>query len=270
MMNLDEIKIKWTLKENDKKSNISLWDEKADYFGNYAIPTIEEDKFLKLLKDEKILNKKFKVLDVGCGGGKYSLALANECDEILGIDLSPKMIEYANKNKENFNIKNTSFLCENWHDINVKKTNLYSNFDLVFASMTPAVASASTFEKFMECSRKYCVLRCNIKRNDFIYDGIRKELSMEQTKENLNFLYAFKMIYLKGYLPKIFYEEKKWIYEEPLDKAFNVYIKKIKSLKSVDMKEENQIRELINKISKDGYVKEEISSVISTIIWTVK
>lgn len=53
MMNLDEIKIKWTLKENDKKSNISLWDEKADYFGNYAIPTIEEDKFLKLLKDEK-------------------------------------------------------------------------------------------------------------------------------------------------------------------------------------------------------------------------
>ena len=46
-----------TLKENDKKSNISLWDEKADYFGNYAIPTIEEDKFLKLLKDEKILNK---------------------------------------------------------------------------------------------------------------------------------------------------------------------------------------------------------------------
>ena len=152
----------------------------------------------------------------------------------------------------------------------MKKTNLYRNFDLVFASMTPAVASASTFEKFMECSRKYCVLRCNIKRNDFIYDGIRKELSMEQTKENLNFLYAFKMIYLKGYLPKIFYEEKKWIYEEPLDKAFNVYIKKIKSLKSVDMKEENQIRELINKISKDGYVKEEISSVIATIIWTVK
>ena len=129
MMNLDEIKIKWTLKENDKKSNISLWDEKADYFGNYAIPTIEEDKFLKLLKDEKILNKKFKVLDVGCGGGKYSLALANECDEILGIDLSPKMIEYANKNRENFNIKNASFLCENWHDINVKKTNLYRNFD---------------------------------------------------------------------------------------------------------------------------------------------
>ena len=182
------------------------------------------------------------------------------------------VLEYKQfeKIKENFNIKNTSFLCENWHDINVKKTNLYRNFDLVFASMTPAVASASTFEKFMECSRKYCVLRCNIKRNDFIYDGIRKELSMEQTKENLNFLYAFKMIYLKGYLPKIFYEEKKWIYEEPLDKAFNVYIKKIKSLKSVDMKEENQIRELINKISKDGYVKEEISSVIATIIWTVK
>lgn len=47
---------------------------------------------------------------MGCGGGKYSLALANECDEILGIDLSPKMIEYANENKENFNIKNASFL----------------------------------------------------------------------------------------------------------------------------------------------------------------
>ena len=80
----------------------------------------------------------------------------------------------------------------------------------------------------------------------------------------------YHIVFAPKYRRKIFYEEKKWIYEEPLDKAFNVYIKKIKSLKSVDMKEENQIRELINKISKDGYVKEEISSVIATIIWTVK
>ena len=217
-------------------------------FNSFKIDLNEKIKYLNYLGEEMKLYKeeiKNREIDsVFVGGGTPSILNENEINILF------------EKIKENFNIKNASFLCENWHDINVKKTNLYSNFDLVFASMTPAVASASTFEKFMECSRKYCVLRCNIKRNDFIYDRIRKELSMEQTKENLNFLYAFKMIYLKGYLPKIFYEEKKWIYEEPLDKAFNVYIKKIKSLKSVDMKEENQIRELINKISKDGYVKE--------------
>ena len=54
-MDINEIKLKWRLKENNKEANINLWDEKADYFGDYTIPTVNDDKFIKYLKDENLI-----------------------------------------------------------------------------------------------------------------------------------------------------------------------------------------------------------------------
>ena len=44
---------------------------------------------------------KGKILDVGCGAGKYSTALSDDCFKIVGTDLSPKMIESAQKGQKN-------------------------------------------------------------------------------------------------------------------------------------------------------------------------
>lgn len=269
-MDINEIKLKWVSSETNKEANINLWDEKANYFGNYTIPRFEDDKFLQLFKNENLIHKDFKILDVGCGGGKYTIALSKECKEIYGIDLSPKMIEYANSNKDKYNIKNVFFVCDDWHEIDIKKSSFYKSFDLVFASMTPAIQSASTFEKLMEASRKYCVLRCNLKRTDSIYDKIKKELNMNMKEKNATFLYALNMIYLKGYLPKVFYEQKTWLYKETLEKAYNNYIKKAKTEIEIKKEDENKIKKILDNISKDGYIEEKINSTLATIIWSVE
>lgn len=270
MDTINEIKLKWQLKDQDKEANINLWDEKADHFGNYTIPTIEDDEFIKLLKNENLINKDFEILDIGCGGGKYTLALSKECSHIYGIDLSPKMIEYANQNKSKLHINNASFICDDWHELDVKKSNLYKKFDLVFASMTPAIQSISTFEKMNEASKKYCVLRCNIKRSDFVYDQLSEILNITDEKQNLNFLYAFNILYLQSYTPRIKYEKKTWSYKEPLDKAYSAYIKKIKTIKKINEDEKEKIKEFLKNISYNGYVEEEINSTIATLIWSVE
>ena len=46
------------------------------------------------------LNKDINVLDVGCGGGAYSIALASKVKNVVGVDFSPKMIELANDTKK--------------------------------------------------------------------------------------------------------------------------------------------------------------------------
>lgn len=269
-MDINEIKLKWRLNDQDKEANINLWDEKAEHFGNYIIPTIENDIFIKLLKDENLMNEGFKVLDVGCGGGKYTLALSKEYSYIYGIDLSPKMIDYANENKKKLNINNASFICDDWQELNIKKSNLYKKFDLVFASMTPAIQSASTLEKMNEASKKYCALRSNIKRKDSVYDKLSEILSISKNEENLNFLYALNMLFLQGYRPKINYEEKTWFYKEPLEKASTTYIKKIKTIRKINEDEENRIKQFLKDISHNGYIEEEINSTISTLIWSLE
>ncbi|MCC3867099.1 class I SAM-dependent methyltransferase [Terrisporobacter mayombei] len=268
-MDINEIKLKWRLKDQDKEANINLWDEKADHFGNYTIPTMENDKFIKLLKYENLINDDFKVLDVGCGGGKYTLALSRECRHIYGMDLSPKMIDYANENKRKFNINNAYFICEDWHELNMKKSNLYKKFDLVFASMTPAIQSASTLEKMNEASKKYCVLRSNIKRKESVYDKLGKIFNILDNEQNLNFLYTLNMLFLQGYMPKINYEEKRWLYKEPLEKACRTYIKRIKIIRRINEDEEKKIIQILKDISHNGYIEEEINSTIATLIWSV-
>lgn len=268
-MDINEIKLKWKLKNQDKEANINLWDEKAEHFGNYKILTMENDNFIKFLKNGNFIKNDFKVLDIGCGGGKYTLSLSKECNHIYGVDLSPKMIYYANENKRKLNINNVSFICDDWHELNIKKSNLYKQFDLVFASMTPAIQSASTLEKMNEASKKYCALRSNIKRNDFVYDKLRKILNVPESEQNLNFLYAINMLFLQGYMPKINYEDKNWFYKEPLEKAYNTYIKKIKTTRKINEDEENEIKQFLKDISHNGCVEEEISATIATLIWNI-
>ena len=39
---------------------------------------------------------------------------------------------------------------------------------------------------------------------------------MSESEQDLNFLYAINMLFLKGYMSKINYEGKSWLYKEPL------------------------------------------------------
>ncbi len=269
-MYIDEIKSKWILENQNKEANISFWNEKADYFGEYIIPTYENDEFIKTLKDKNVIEKGFKVLDVGCGGGKHTIGLSKYCNFVQGVDLSPKMIEYANKNKEDLGIQNVSFNCENWHEIDIEKSNLYKGFDLVFASMTPAIQSYDTFQKLLKASKKYCVLRCSVSRKDLIYDKVANILGIENQSYNMNFLNAMNSLYLSGYTPSISYEYKKWDCNETLEKTYSTYINKIKSIKDIEQNEEDNVKRFLEDISEDGYIKEKIESIIATIIWYIK
>jgi len=47
-------------------------------------------------------------LDIGCGNGDFSIALAESCRHINGVDLSTGMIEMANKTNQSMNVSFTA------------------------------------------------------------------------------------------------------------------------------------------------------------------
>ncbi len=51
-----------------------------------------------------------KILDIGCGTGWTSVFLAKTKYEVVGMDISPEMIRYANIKKDSENLKNLKFL----------------------------------------------------------------------------------------------------------------------------------------------------------------
>jgi len=270
-MELDNIRNKWKNSHFNKKASVDLWDCMASSFNKFTVPTVEDSQFLKLILDNHMINSSFQVLDVGCGSGKYSMALSNLCESIIGIDLSPKMVENANNNKEIYKVSNVKFYCEDWSNFDLSKHGFNTKFDLVFAHMTPAINSAETFEKLSKASKKYCVLCKPTRRNDPVSEKVKELVGINKNKEScdMDIAYAFEMLWLQGYEPKVEYEKQVWNMEKTLEEAFGLYINRVKSYKDITLEEEKIIKKYLESICKDGLVVEKVNTTIATIYWQV-
>lgn len=86
---------------------------------------LKDANFLK-----KFVDKNSVVLDIGCGGGRVEKFLADYCNEIHGIDMSPKAVRIAQR----FANKPNAF----FHSVGNNKLEIFndSTFDLVFEIAT--------------------------------------------------------------------------------------------------------------------------------------
>ena len=52
------------------------------------------------------------MIDIGCGPGTLALRLSRKCKEVVGVDISNRMIQYAERQKKKAGANNISFICE--------------------------------------------------------------------------------------------------------------------------------------------------------------
>lgn len=93
------------------------------------IPRPETETIIDLTKQLK--PKPRKILDVGTGSGCIAITLGLEVPkaQIIGLDISKKALEIANKNKEKFGLDNVHFLRSDL------MKNIEGNFDLIVANL---------------------------------------------------------------------------------------------------------------------------------------
>ena len=97
----------WTIGNNYESSiQKRIWDRRAEDFDAHPLPSFEKDDFLRLMCEEMPLVKEMQTLDVGCGTGRYSIALAEKVGHAFGVDISPNMITAAKKRAETMGIDN--------------------------------------------------------------------------------------------------------------------------------------------------------------------
>lgn len=157
-MNINEIRKTWVTQNINSESEIELWNSQADDLTYHNMPTFQDNKFLQLLENEQMIDNTSDVLDIGCGVGVYSIALAPRVNSVVGIDFSPNMIKRAYEKLEKFPADNVKFICMDWSKADLEKEAFNECFDLVFAHTTPAISDAATFEKMNAASKHFCVI----------------------------------------------------------------------------------------------------------------
>ena len=117
-----------------KKTNeLEYYEKRKNWsFDKYGIESeyLTDWDLYELLK--KVSNENSRILDLGTAGGENVLKNFPDCKEILGTDLSPNMIETANKNLKESGKSNISFKVMDNLKMNVPD----NYFDVVVARHT--------------------------------------------------------------------------------------------------------------------------------------
>ncbi|RKD33790.1 class I SAM-dependent methyltransferase [Thermohalobacter berrensis] len=272
-MDIDYFKKLWKKTDEDRDAVEKFWNSRADEFNKKISKRQEKDKDpIKFLIENNMLKRDYKVLDIGSGPGRYSIRFAKECKKVVAIDISEKMLEKAIDNAKKEKLDNIQFKKVFWEDLNLEENDWNKKFDLVFASMCPGINSYETLLKMVDASRNYCFLSGFAHRNDYLWNKLYKKLrGKDYPRFYDNKIYCiFNILWNIGYYPEIRYIDKNWEETYSIDYICNFYISRFELEGELSIEEKEQICKLLKEYSKDGYVKENVSSKVAWIYWSVK
>jgi SAM-dependent methyltransferase len=273
-MDINYFEKAWSRKNINKIASQSFWNGRAEEFNQKVYSNESEnrlEKILLLLSSKGILKSDDEVLDIGCGPGKYAIEFAKKTKSVTGIDVSKKMIEYAKENASIEGLTNTNFRIEDWEEFDIDTIGWNKKFNLVFASMCPAINSKAALLKMINASCGHCFLSSFVEREDEVKDFLGKNVMYQNSNSgNTKTIYcSFNILWLMGFFPEITYFDTTWENIMPIDKAVEFYCSYFETTQNLSSEQKNFIRNHLEKIEKDGAVKEIVKAKIAWMLWKV-
>lgn len=264
-MKIEEIREIWAPPTRDVQNEMQLWDSQSED------PTYHHiyDEFLKLLISEQMLDKSYDVLDIGCGVGVYSIAIAERVNTVTGLDISPKMLRHGQKVLEELGITNVSLETADWHTVDLEKQGMKERYDLVFAHNTPAICDASTFEKLIDASRCFCAICSPIRMIEPVMQQVQEIAGIGDKGSSCENYFAFMLDILlhKGYQPKLYYEKQIWPMNQSFEDACSFYLGRAAMAKQLSENETESIKDYLRSIIKEDMITDQIDTTVATLYW---
>ena len=129
------------------------WNARARTFPRYeeGIDNYEA-RVLRIIRENGVELRGKRILDVGCGSGMYTIRLAREAQSVVAVDISDEMLRILAEDAAAMRLANITCVRSGWDTFETA-----DRFDVVFASMTPAVGDDQTRKKLLEYSEGWVV-----------------------------------------------------------------------------------------------------------------
>lgn len=256
------------------KNNMStenFWDLKAESFDHTKRNESSElaKRVVDILNTENMLSNN-SILDIGGGTGRYAIPFAQNAKSVTVTDISTNMLEIAKNNAVNVKITNIDFIKLDWNEANIKELGWENTYDLVFASMCPAVKDKEGIAKMISSSRKYCFINQFIETSDYLSQAIEKELNISKSYDPHNdrdsVSRIFNYLWDLGYEPEISYlkenTERTFLLEDAV-KQYNDKFYEVTSEKRFNLSD------VILDVSKNNQIRTTISKTLAMISWKI-
>ena len=259
---------------SDMNEKQKRWDERAfDFnFNQLKNEQVMPQNIVSFIKDN--CKGVSTILDVGGGSGRYALLFAKEFDKIHITDFSKNMLIHAAENAKENNLDNIIFSQVDWeNEADINK--LDYPYDLVFASMCPAVRNIDGVLKMINLSNNYCILNQFVFSKDSLYDylakrfgkndsdSIKKSKDPHNDREFVNEI--FNYLWTEGYNVELKIFEEIKIENLEIDKAVLLYSKRF----DWEEDEKELLKKYIDEYAIDGICEVKKESKTALLIWKV-
>ena len=212
----------WEYRENRKMNHSSsAWDNRAEDWGkelekNGGFQKSLSDRVSRVseyLRNHGLLTQDSRVIDIGCGPGRFVAEFARTSKHVTGMDISPEMLKLGAEYAKKEGLSNVSFVAGDFREFDISDAGWENQFDLVFTSITPAIGTLNSLEKLMKICRGYCFNSCFVRWEDNIERRISEEVlgipyRPSHGKHDIWFYSLFNLLWLKGYFPETSYHRQ--------------------------------------------------------------
>jgi len=273
-VNIEYFEQLWAQKEEEYESyregSSKTWDDRVKEFtGNE--PDERIDLITRFLIEKQLLRESSMVLDIGCGPGKFALEFARNSSQgqVVGVDISPKMLEAAENNLRAADLDNVQFKNLDWHKADLQALGWINKFSLVTAIMSPAISNRNSLEKMTQASREHCLL-CHFLQRDSIGEELKKRILGSQAGDkygNKGLYCSFNLLWLANFYPQIFYLDTQRKVTRSLEEAIKHYQKRLGRRVALTSAQEAEIADFLKSQAHNNQVTEIIEGKIGCIYW---
>ncbi len=206
----------------------AMWDAMAPQYGRRHDDGAMDERCtatLNLLEKKGVVFEGAAVLDIGCGPGNYAAAFARRGARVVAVDISAAMLDRLRTETGSGVLRSVTTVQADWKTLDADAAGYAGAFDLVFANMTPAVATAGSFEKLMRVSRQWCWFRgwAGVRRNPLQEQLYRSVHGKEQRPFSGNFICAWNLVCALGRYPDCSFEPIGWSEKKTVDEWADFY-----------------------------------------------
>lgn len=249
----------------------AFWDDRAEGYSHRSERRQEKaNKLAEELVSRGFISENSCVLDIGCGPGAYSMAFARKCREVVAMDISSKMLEKLREEINHQGIDAIIPIKGNWDEIDLKEYGWHQRFDLVIASMSPAIHDWDTLKKMIEASRGSCYASSFIERKDIVGDEIHQLIGKQRTHKTDKIECIQNILQLTGINPELKIQQQSWEMRMSVEEAFRHYTQKIRIEQELSEKETERIRRFLDIRQEEGVIVEKTEATVGELLWRMQ
>lgn len=256
--------------------NAVKWDkEAANYQRTYLLGENQYNgELMDFLTLECGLRPGCRIIDIGCGVGKYGVYFANMGCHVTLTDISPKMLRFAEKNMA-MTGNNWQTICCDWHNAPMDAAQLREKFQLAISTMSPAICDVETVEKMSAVTEGFCFTSQFCKWDDPLRSLFCQRLGLEERPvfENMDERCAqlIRCVCEAGFVPRLSYRDYCWSDERTAQEAAERFIARYYQGEEAPEGIKDAALEFARELAQDtGTITDSINTKVMWLYWSTE